>query len=52
MFLYYTTIVDKNAPSNVFGFAIGCVIIAGHICCNNLTGGAVNPIRIIGPCIV
>lgn len=52
VFIYFSTIVDKRAPSNIFGFALGSVIMIGTLTAGPLTGGVVNPARIFGPYLV
>lgn len=52
VFVYFATIIDKRAPSNIFGFALGAVIIMGTLAAGPLTGGVVNPIRIFGPYLI
>jgi glycerol uptake facilitator-like aquaporin len=52
VYIYYGSIYDKRAPFNVYGIAIGGVILAGTISFGPYTGACINPIRIIGPSIV
>ena len=51
MFAIMGTAVDKKAPQGVFGFAIGGMLTACIYSIGNLTGGALNPARMIGPSI-
>lgn len=52
VFAYSATVIDKRAPSNVFGFALGSVVMVGALTVGPYTGGVVNPIRIFGPYLV
>ena len=52
VFVYFATIIDKRAPSNIFGFALGAVIMLGTLAAGPFSGGVVNPARIFGPYIV
>jgi len=45
------TAVDGQAPKGVFGFAIGGMLTACIYSIGNITGGALNPTRMIGPAI-
>lgn len=49
VFVYFATIVDKRAPTSVFGFALGAVILLGSISIGAYTNACINPIRIFGP---
>lgn len=49
---YFGTVIDKKAPSNVFGFAIGGVYIIGYICAGHFSGSCINPIRNFGPSLL
>lgn len=49
---YFATVIDKKAPSNVFGFAIGSVYIIGYICAGHFSGSCINPIRNFGPSLL
>ena len=49
VFVYFATVIDKRAPSNIFGFALGAVILLGTISAGPYTGGCVNPARVFGP---
>ena len=49
VFMYFATVVDKRAPSNIFGFALGAVITVGTVSVGSDTNACVNPARIFGP---
>lgn len=49
VFVYFATIVDKRAPTNIFGFALGGVILMGTVSAGAYTGACANPLRIFGP---
>lgn len=51
MFTIMGCAVDKHKPKGVFGFAIGGMLTACIYSIGNLTGGALNPWRMIGPSI-
>lgn len=50
--MYYGLVWNKEAPSNVFGFGIGGVILIAHLTIGLLSGACVNPIRYIGPALL
>ena len=53
-FLVFTVLqvaVDERAPSNVYGFAIGFVLIFDILVGGPLTGAAMNPARAFGPAL-
>ena len=53
-FLVFTVLqvaVDKRAPSNVYGFAIGFVLLFDILAGGPLTGAAMNPARAFGPAL-
>lgn len=47
-FMYFAMVIDKRAPLNVFGFAIGSVIAVCTFAFGPATGACVNPIRVFG----
>ena len=49
MFVFSATIIDSRAPTSVFGFALGAVVLIGTLVAGPYTGGCVNPLRIFGP---
>ncbi|MFQ5648724.1 MAG: MIP/aquaporin family protein [bacterium] len=51
MFTIYATAVDKRAPQNVYGFAIGLVLLFDILMGGPLTGAAMNPARTFGPAL-
>lgn len=53
-FLVFTVLqvaLDGGAPDNVYGLAIGLVLIAGILVAGPLTGAAMNPARAFGPAL-
>ncbi len=50
--LYQATIIDKNAPSNIFGFAIGGVMALAYMTILPFSGACVNPVRNFGPALL
>ena len=50
--VYSATILDKRAPSNIFGYAIGIVFALATMAIGSQTGACLNPIRAIGPQII
>jgi glycerol uptake facilitator-like aquaporin len=52
VYAYFSFIIDKRAPTNVFGFGLAAVIMVCTLAFGALSGGWVNPIRIFGPQIV
>ena len=49
---FLALIVDRRAPTNVFGFGLGAVIAGCSVAFGPATGGCVNPVRLFGPHIV
>ena len=49
VFVYFATVIDKRAPSNIFGFALGAVFLLGIISAGPYTGACINPARVFGP---
>lgn len=45
---YSATVLDRRAPSNVFGFATGSVFLLCVLCFGEITGACLNPIRVFG----
>lgn len=52
MLAFFALVVDRRAPTNVFGFGLGAVIVGCSVAFGATTGGCVNPIRLFGPHIV
>lgn len=52
IYLFYATVVDKRAPANVFGVALGAVITVCTLAFGQATGACVNPVRIFGAQVV
>lgn len=50
--VYHGTIFDKRAPKNIYGIAIGGVVICSTIAFGPYSGACINPVRIFGPCII
>ena len=53
-FLVFTVLqvaLDGRAPDNVYGLAIGLVLIGGILVAGPLTGAAMNPARAFGPAL-
>ena len=46
--VYSATVLDRKAPSNIFGFAIGAVYALSFLAIGGSTGGCVNPIKVFG----
>lgn len=41
-------LAGASAPnSSHFGIAIGCVFMAGQAACSSISGGALNPVRVV-----
>lgn len=49
--VFLQTAVDDRAPANVYGFAIGLVLVFDILVGGPLTGAAVNPARAFGPAL-
>jgi len=47
----FATAVDKRAPQNIYGFAIGLVLVGDILMGGPLTGAAMNPARTFGPAV-
>ncbi len=51
VFVIYGVAVNKQAPSGIFGFAIGSVLIFDILLGGSQTGAAMNPARAFGPAL-
>ncbi len=51
VFTVFATAVDKRAPQNVYGFAIGLVLVFDILMAGPLTGASMNPARTFGPAV-
>ncbi len=49
VFTVFATAVDTRAPKNVYGFAIGLVLVFDILMGGPLTGASMNPARTFGP---
>jgi aquaporin TIP len=52
VFAYYAFVVDKRAPKNVFGYALGAATMVSTVAFGAFSGACINPVRIFGPQIV
>jgi glycerol uptake facilitator protein len=48
MLTYMGTAVDKQAPSGIYGFAVGGAYLCGSLTIGNITGGSLNPAKYYG----
>jgi len=51
VFTVFATAVDTRAPKNVYGFAIGLVLVFDILMGGPLTGASMNPARTFGPAV-
>lgn len=51
-YIYYSTVVDRKVPLNIFGICLGGLIITGTIAFGPYTGASVNIVRTFGPSII
>jgi MIP family channel proteins len=51
VFTVFATAVDSRAPKNVYGFAIGLVLVFDILMGGPLTGASMNPARAFGPAV-
>ncbi|RMF60724.1 MAG: MIP family channel protein [Calditrichaeota bacterium] len=51
VFTVFATAVDDRAPKNVYGFAIGLVLLFDILMGGPLTGASMNPARTFGPAV-
>lgn len=51
VFTVFATAVDARAPKNVYGFAIGLVLVFDILMGGPLTGASMNPARTFGPAV-
>jgi len=51
VFVVFGTVVDKRAPTGMYGLAIGLVLTFDILFGGPFTGGAMNPARVFGPAI-
>ena len=52
VFVIWAVAVDRKAPSQIFGFAIGGTIGFDILAAGPITGAAMNPARVFGPALV
>ena len=48
----FGTAVDKRAPKNIYGFAIGLTVCMDILAAGALTGASMNPARSFGPALI
>ncbi|MFQ5603256.1 MAG: MIP/aquaporin family protein [bacterium] len=51
VFTVFATAVDSRAPKNVYGFAIGLVLVFDILMGGPITGASMNPARTFGPAV-
>jgi glycerol uptake facilitator-like aquaporin len=51
VFAYMAFMVDKKAPSSIFGFGVGAAYAMGVMTLAPLTGGCLNPFKWLAPAI-
>jgi glycerol uptake facilitator-like aquaporin len=52
IYVFYSMVVDRRAPSNVFGIALGSVITICTIAFGKASGACINPVRIFGAQVI
>lgn len=52
MYMVYALIVDKRAPQHVYGIALGGTIGVAVLSFGTISGGSLNPARVIGPSLL
>jgi len=52
VFTYFALIIDKRAPTNIFGFGLGAIILASSLAFGPFSGACINPLRVFGPELV
>ena len=51
--MYFSFIFDKRInDKNVYGFALGAAVFLIQLCCGNLTGACINPMKHFGPALI
>ena len=51
--IYFSFIFDKRInDKNVYGFALGAAVFLVQLCCGNLTGACINPMKHFGPALI
>jgi len=51
--VYFSFIFDKRInDQNVYGFALGASVFLTSLCCGNLTGACINPMKHFGPSLI
>ncbi len=52
VFTYFALVIDKRSPTNIFGFGLGAVVLAGSVAFGPFSGACINPLRVLGPELV
>ena len=51
--IYFSFLFDKRInDKNVYGFALGSSVFLSQLCCGNLTGACINPMKHFGPSVI
>lgn len=52
VFVFWAMVIDRKAPSQIFGLAIGGTLGFDILAAGSFTGAATNPARVFGPALI
>jgi aquaporin NIP len=52
MYMIFALVVDKRAPKHIYGIAIGGTLGVSVLSFGTISGGCLNPARVLGPAIL
>jgi len=52
MYMIFALIIDKRAPKHIYGIAVGGTVGVAVLSFGSISGGCLNPARVLGPAIL
>lgn len=52
MYMIFALIIDKRAPKHIYGIAVGGTVGVAVLSFGTISGGCLNPARVIGPALL